>query len=122
MSLRLPPPLPTKEREHLRLISVFSFVVAGMALCAVLILWSNYYIYADMLESRGPAQNPNQSVESFDLVFRTGLWIIAGMSMVLALLNTISGLAIHRRKGRLFSLLVAVPNLLFIPFGTVLGI
>ena len=51
----------------------------------------------------------------FYLIF--GVWFVSS-----GILNVISGFCLRARKGRVFSLVVAVINCLHIPLGTVLGV
>jgi ABC-type phosphate transport system permease subunit len=126
----LPPmaPLPRDQRnidtDHLNLLSIFHFVVAGLALLGILFLFAHFefmhYIFTNpevwQNQKGGP---PPQQIFSVLIVF----YIIGGIFFVVsAILNVLSGLFLHARRNRTFSLVVAGINCLQMPFGTVLGV
>ena len=121
-------PLPRNQRnidlDHLNLLAVLYYVSAGLALfgiffimvyCAIIrfvftnpVLWQN--------QKDGP---PPQAIFGILMVF----CIIGGLCLLAsAILNLLSGIFLHTRRHRIFSIVVAGINCLHIPLGTALGI
>ena len=55
-------------------------------------------------------------------VFVYVFWIFIILGITYGILEIMSGVFIKRRKHRLFSLIVAIPRILFIPYGSILSI
>ncbi len=126
----IPPlaPLPRDQRnidsDHLNLLSIFHFVVAGLALLGVLILMGEcvmfHYIFAnpDFWKSQKQAPPPAELYTVLVGVFAVlGVWCL-----VSGVLNVISGCFLRQRKHRTFSLVVGALNCLHVPVGTILGV
>src|SRR5580698_1978623 len=126
----MPPmaPLPRDQRnidaDHLILLSIFHFVGAGLALLGILFLIAHFAFMHFMFTNAELWQNqkggpPPQQVFSIFIVFYIigGIWLVAS-----AILNLVSGLFLHARKNRTFSLVVAGINCVHMPLGTVLGV
>jgi hypothetical protein len=122
------PPISSDQRkidaDHLKLLSVFHFVGAGLALLGMLFLLVHFAIFhaffanPKMWQDQRPGPPPAELfaiVKWFYLLF--GVWFLAS-----AVLNVISGFCLRANKYRTFSLVVAAINCLHIPLGTVLGI
>lgn len=115
------------DDEHLRLLELFHYISGGIT-----ILFSSLFIfhlifmsYFMMNPEIFPAEatsageiNPEQLMGVFVFVF--GFIVFLGISYGIA--QIISGRFINKRKYRLFSIIVSIPNLLFMPFGTILAI
>jgi ABC-type phosphate transport system permease subunit len=126
----IPPmaPLPRDQRnideDHLNLLSVFHFVGAGLSLVGIPFLFLHYAFLHFMFTStpfwtNQKGEPPPAAIFRMFIIFYiiVGTWLLAS-----AILNTISGLFLHRRKNRTFSLVVAGIDCLHFPFGTVLGV
>jgi hypothetical protein len=122
------PPISRDQRkidtDHLKLLSVFHFVGAGLALLGMLFLLVHFAIFHAFFANPKMWQDQKQGpppaelfaiVKWFYLLF--GVWFLASM-----VLNVISGFCLCARKYRTFSLVVAAINCLHIPLGTILGI
>jgi hypothetical protein len=128
--MNTPPTLPpiktqaSKDQEHLRLLAIFHYVVAGlMALfaCFPLIhvaVGLMFYFSPDTLKSQDGSTPP----EWFGLLFVVlgGTFVLLGWAM--AICTFYSGRCIAKRRKRMFSFVVAALLCMFMPFGTVLGI
>jgi len=122
------PPIPRDQRkidaDHLKLLSIFHFVGAGLAVLGLLFLLAHFAIFHAFLSNPKIWQDQKQApppaeffavFKWFYLVF--GVWFFAS-----GVLNVISGLCLRAKKHRTFSLIVAAINCLHIPLGTVLGV
>jgi hypothetical protein len=126
----IPPmaPLPKDQRnidaDHLNLLSIFHFVGAGLALLGILFLMVHFtfmhfiFMSPEMWQNQRGGPPPPQIFAMFIIFYVTGgIWFV-----VSAILNVMSGLFLHARKYRMFSLVVAGINCVNMPLRTVLGI
>ncbi len=110
--------------EHLRLLSIFHYVVGSLACCFALIpllytLAGSIFVVA----SRSGATNAGRDAPPAALG-----WIFIVLGIVLCLLGAgvgltiiVAGRSIARRRHYWFSFVVGCVECLFMPFGTVLG-
>jgi hypothetical protein len=123
------PPLFRDQRkadaDHLRLLAVFHFVFAGLAVLGLGLLALHYALMHSLfLHPEKWSQQKNAAPPPKEL-FAVLKWfyIIIGSALVAALIaNLLSGVLICKRRGRVFSLVVGGINCIQIPFGTVLGV
>jgi hypothetical protein len=112
-----------QDEEHLRLLSIFHYVCAGLgALCACFPIFHLIFGLILMLkpESFGPGNNqPPTWFGDFLVAFASVIillgWIFAG-------LLAYAGRCLARRKNYTFCIVMAGISCMFMPFGTVLGI
>jgi hypothetical protein len=110
------------DAEHLRLLSIFHFVLAGLhALIGcfpVIHLWIGISILSGEFPlGRGEAPPP-----AFGWLF-VGLASVAILfSWTLAVLMVLAGRRLAARRSRTFCTVVAALECLLMPFGTVLGV
>lgn len=121
------PPLTRDQRktdaDHLKLLGIFHFVGAGLAVLGMLFLLAHYLmmhaIFADpqLWQNQKPPL-PHGFFEMFKVFYAVlGIWFLISL-----VLNVISGVCLLMVKGRTFSLVVAGINCTHIPLGTVLGV
>ncbi len=132
-----PPPTPSalppdvasqnqqrKDREHLKLLAIFHFVFAGLALVGIGFLCVHYAVMhtvfanPEMWKSQQQAMPPKAFLDAF-------IWFYLFMGVLLftgLVLNVLSGLFLLQKRNRLFSLIIGGLNCLQIPFGTALGV
>jgi outer membrane lipoprotein-sorting protein len=125
----LPPDVTTlnqqrRDREHLRLLSIFHFVFGGLALLGIGFLCVHYFIMhtvfsnPDMWKSQPQIMPPKAFLDAF-------IWFYLFMGVILLaglVLNVLSGLFLWQKRNRVFSLVIGGLNCLQIPFGTALGV
>jgi hypothetical protein len=122
------PPIYRDQRkidaDHLKLLAIFHFVVAGLALLGILFLFAHYSVFNALMNNpkmwEGQKDGPPPAeffklFKWFYLIF--GLWFAAS-----GILNLLSGFYLRARKHRTFSLVVGGINCLHFPFGTILGV
>ncbi len=113
-----------QDAEHLRLLSIFHYVVAGVAgFCSFFPLLYTVLGFVFVALSRRPPTNPPQEVPP-----ALG-WAFVGLGIFLFLLGVtfavvlaLAGRSLSRRKGYWFAFVVACIECIFIPFGTILGV
>ncbi|HEX2862007.1 MAG TPA: hypothetical protein VHN79_10225 [Lacunisphaera sp.] len=124
------PPLMRDQRkvdaEHLKLLAVFHFVLAGLAVLGLgfLVLhWlfmSSFFDNPAMWENAKPPQ-PAPPKEFF-AIFK---WFYAFMGVIIVgggVASLVSGFCILRRQARIFSIVVGGLTCLMFPLGTALGV
>ena len=126
-----PPPLYRDQRridtDHLKLLSIFHFVGAGLALLGLLFVFAHFMImrtvftHPQFLQSThqpAPPMPPAEIIGLFKWFYlAAAVWMIAS-----AVLNLLSGLYLRTGKYWTFSIVVAALNCIHMPLGTVLGI
>ncbi|HLX70844.1 MAG TPA: hypothetical protein VKV04_14540 [Verrucomicrobiae bacterium] len=122
------PPLPRDQRkidaDHLKILSIFHFVGAGLALLGILFLLAHFAMFHAVFANPQFWQDQKQAPPPpiFFAMLKV-FYLAGGIWFVLSgILNVISGLCLRARKCRTFSLVVAGINCLHIPLGTVLGV
>ncbi|HVV71691.1 MAG TPA: hypothetical protein VHI52_09360 [Verrucomicrobiae bacterium] len=114
-----------RDQEHLKLLSIFHFVFAGLALLGIAFLAVHYammhtfFSHPEMWKTpNGVAPPPKEFLEGF-------VWLYVFMGIIILVgfaVNLMSGLFIRQRRHRVFSLVIAALDCLQIPFGTALGV
>jgi len=113
-----------KDEEHLRLLSIFHYIVGGLAgLFALfpvihLIIGLVFILAPEAFESNN-GEAPPAFFGWFFVIF-AGMFIITGW--VLAGFVITAGRFLARRRHRLFCLTIAGIECIFMPFGTILGV
>ncbi len=112
-----------QDQEHLKLLSIFHYVVAGCA--AFFSLFSLIYIILGLCmvlapeEFAGSRQPPPAVIGWFFFLFGA---LMMAFGLTFAALVFMTGRFMARRKFHTFCVVVACIECLFMPFGTVLGI
>jgi hypothetical protein len=112
--------------DHLRLISIFHYVVGGLHCLCFSFPLLHFFIGLGLVTNVIPASthDPNEAVAAkfmgaFFMVMG-GVFVLAGWT--LGILTMMSGKRISERRSRTFSIVMAGINCAFMPFGTILGI
>lgn len=121
-----PPPLSAQDADHLRLLSIFHYVVAGImalfSLFPVIHLVMGVAIitgYMPMNDQDGGEPMDPRLVGWFFVAF-AGAFIVAGLT--LAGFMAYAGRCLAQRRRHLLCVVVAGISCCFMPFGTVLGV
>jgi len=115
----------TEVDDHIRLLSIFHFVVAGLALIGILFLLVHYLMLNTLFSNPAlwrPSRNVSPPPKEFFAIFVWFYFFMGGALVTASVLNLLSGIFLIQRRHRVFSLVVAGLNCLQIPFGTVLGV
>ncbi len=111
-----------RDEEHLRLLSIFHYVLAGLATLAA--FFPGIYLLMGIwmiLGGFGPAGNRAE-------IEKTGWYmvIIAGglvlLALIYAVMTALAGRFLALRRNRLYCLVMAAFTCLLFPIGTLLGI
>jgi hypothetical protein len=123
----LSPPLrePTNaDTDHLRLLAIFHFIIAGLSLLGLGFLFAHYAFMGFFLNNpemwkhakEGPPPPEVFGILKWFYAFFGAMIIGSGIG------NFLSGWFISKRKHRVFSLIVAGLDCMQFPFGTALGV
>ena len=113
----------TQDEEHLRMLSIFHYIVGGLAglfalIPIVYLLFGLFFIFApEKFASQGAA--PPAVIGWIFAIFAA---IFIALGLVVAGLVIAAGRFLSRRKHHLFCLVMAGVECAFMPLGTVLGI
>jgi hypothetical protein len=113
-----------RDKEHLQLLAIFHYVVAGLAtmLSFLPLLYSavgGFLLYAAHHPESGN-QEPPPAVLGWVLIALGALFFLVGVAMAICIL--IAGRSLSHCKRYSFALVVACIECLFVPFGTILGV
>jgi hypothetical protein len=123
MDALAPDPRQNTDNEHLRLISVFHYVVSGLAaffawIPIIHLVMGLVFIFSPQVFGPGKQQPPG--FIGWFLVSMATFLILAGWTF--AILVLMAGRFIAHRKRYTFCFVMAGVECLFMPFGTVLGV
>jgi len=122
-----PPALQSdRDREQLKLLEIFHYVLMGLSVAYLAFLFMHYLIMSTMFSNPHMFDNAKEKAP-FDPVqfFHIFIWfyVFMGAWGVLSFFaNLASALCLRNRKNRVLSLVVAGFNCISIPFGTGLGV
>jgi len=116
---------PQRDVDHLNMLSIFHFVVAGFALMGTCFVPVHYLFLKaafSALPTTQTATGQTFSPASFLSIFIYFYVGIGALFLAVTVLNLLSGLWLRRQRHRAFSFVVAAIDCLQVPFGTVLGV
>ncbi len=113
-----------QDLEHLKLLSIFHYVMAGLA-CFIPLL-SLIYIgmgVGILTGSFGHSTPSSRSGDLFGAYFFIGFGVVFALVGVTgAVLNIVVGRSLARHERRTFCMVIAALNCLHMPLGTLLGV
>jgi hypothetical protein len=117
-----------QNRQHLKLLAVFHFVLAGLALLGIGFVFLHYMIFSTLFsdpnfwKNMKGAQPPQLSPEKVLEVLKWVYVFFGAVLLIAGILDLLAGLFLLRAKHRIFCLVVGAINCLQIPLGTILGV
>ncbi len=111
-----------QDSEHLKILSIFHYVVAGIAALFACIPFFHFFMGLAMVAGWFPDSDGDRVMGMLGLFFMVfaGLFILAGWTFAAALF--IAGRKLAGRRSYTFCLVMAGIACVFMPFGTVLGV
>jgi len=114
------------DNERLRWIAFFHYVSGGITIAfslffLIYVIIFGFVVLNPDITNKLQAQDPRQAVQVmkiFFVVFAT----LSTFGLVYGICEVVSGVFIKKRKYRVFSVVVAIPGVLKVPYGTILSI
>jgi hypothetical protein len=106
-----------EDKQHLKLLSIFHYVVGGLKAVFTCIFFIHFFIGIAMLTG---AIDDAPDFVGLLLIAMSIVFITLGWTLAVCLF--IAGSSLASQKRYTFCLIIAAINCMFIPFGTVLGI
>ena len=116
------------DEEHLRLLSIFHYIAGGITLFISLIILFEFLLLFVFWEGLMQQYNQHRFTGNHEMdatfftIFFYLLLFILLIVITFGILEILSARFIKLRKHRTFSFIVAILNLLSIPYGTILGV
>jgi predicted membrane channel-forming protein YqfA (hemolysin III family) len=114
-----------QDAEHLRLLSIFHYVVAGVAaLCSFFPLLYTAMGFVFITLSHRPPTNPAQQPPPPALGWAfvvLGIFLLL-LGAIFAIVVAFAGRSLSRRNHYWFAFVVACVECIFVPVGTILGV
>lgn len=113
-----------RDAEHLKLLSIFHFIVAALGVVGIAFLGLHFAFMRAIVmnpETWKNAKSGPPPAFIMDII----PWFYAFALLVIvagSVLNLLSGLFIRKRRHRMFSIIVGGLNCLQVPLGTLLGV
>jgi len=116
------------NEEHLRLLSIFHYISGAITLFVSLIFLLQFFIFTFIFDEVmnsimdiALVGNYDFDPEIFSLLVY--LWMVLfSLFIAFGLAQILSGKFLRAKKHRIFSFIVALINILFFPYGTILGV
>ncbi len=113
-----------QDLEHLKLLSIFHYVMAGFAclapLFALLYIGMGVAMLTGGLASSTPAARHGDVIGAYFFIGFGTVFALIGMTG--AVLNVVAGRSLARHERRTFCTVIAALNCLHMPLGTLLGV
>ena len=114
-----------QDTEHLRLLAIFHYVVAGLAALfsffpLLYTMVGSIFIFAARHGTPKPGEELPPEFLGWIFIALGSLLFLLGIAMAICI--SIAGRCLSRRKCYTFALVIACLECLFIPFGTILGV
>ena len=109
-----------QDLEHLKLLWIFHYVVAGMAALIACIPFLHFFMGVALATGAFGDTDPEAQPIGLVIMVFAGLFILAGWT--LAALIAFAGRSLQTRRRYTFCLVMAGVECIFMPVGTVLGV
>ena len=112
------------DAEHLRLLAIFHFVAAGLAALGLLFVGVHFALFHLVFSHPEMWDKSKQAPPPAELfaIFRWFYVVFVVWFLGSGIVNLLSGLFLRARRHRVFSMVVAGLNCVYMPLGTVLGV
>jgi hypothetical protein len=110
------------DLDHLRLLSIFHYIVGGLAAMFALFPIFHLAIGIGMVAGRFPDPTEQRDMQLFGWLFvaMAAMWILAALTFAMCLI--LAGRFLVRRAHYTFCFVIAALSCAFMPFGTILGV
>ena len=116
------------DEEHLRLLSIFYYISGALTLFVSLVFLLQFFVFTVIFDQILAGLSNFTMIGNYDfdpeifsiLIY---LWIVLFFVFIaFGIAQILSGNYLRKRKHRIFSFIIAILNLLFFPYGTILGV
>lgn len=114
--------LTVQDRDHLRLLTIFHYVFAGLGVCGLSFVALHYTFLNTMMSMERAKGGHDAPPEAFMDIFVWIYVVMAAVCLIGMILNVMSARFLKARRHRTFCMVVAGLNVLQVPFGTLLGV
>jgi hypothetical protein len=114
--------LVDRDGEHLRLLSIFYYVSAGLhalSACFGILFIPMGVLFMSAFAQASPANRPPAFVGTLFMILGAVVFLVG---LAYSALLALAGRFLSQRKHRMFSVVVAALNCLSFPYGTLLGV
>ncbi len=111
-----------QDEEHLKLLSIFHYVVGGISACFACFPFIHLIMGIVMLAGGFQDSRGSGPPAAFGLIFVIMALFIISLGWTLAICLIIAGRQLAKRKRYTFCFAIACISCIFMPFGTVLGV
>ena len=114
-----------QDSDHLRLLAIFHYIVAGLAALFALfpLLYAGmgaFFIWAARHPHPGQTGEPPPEVLGWIFIAGGSFFCLLGLTVAICIL--MAGRSLAKRKRYMFAFVIACVECIFMPFGTVLGV
>lgn len=113
-----PPSLTKQDVEHLRILVILHYVVAGLSVLGLGFLVLHFLVFNFVMGQQNGPLPPGQ----FLWIVKVFYAVVGGFILVSGTLNLVSASNLRERRRRTLILFVAAANCLQFPLGTALGV
>jgi Mn2+/Fe2+ NRAMP family transporter len=116
------------DEEHLRLLAMFHYVSGALTCVGSLFAALSAVFVATMSTAfavegqKGLSEEALRQMQVMPQVMAGVVAIMAVAGLVFGVLEIVAGRCLSQHRARVFTILVAVPRMLFIPWGTILSV
>ena len=114
-----------RDSDHIKLLSVFHVIFAGLALLGIAFLFVHYTVMHTVFSNPDLWKGPKDAGPPPKVFLDTFVWLYVFMGAIMVIAcatNLLSALFLRRKQHRIFSMVVGGLDCLQIPFGTALGV
>jgi hypothetical protein len=109
-----------QDLEHIRLLSVFHYVLGGLAALFACIPFIHFFLGIGFMSGWFEGTDPEAQRVGFFLTSIAAIFILVGWGFAFAIV--MAGRFLSQRRNYTYCLVVAGVSCIFMPFGTVLGV
>lgn len=122
-NMPLPPSQSSIDEDHLKLLSIFHYVIAGLAGLYILFLFAHFLFMNVMFSNPQMMDNSGSPPPEELMGMMRGFYVFMGLLVVGSItLNILAARYLRSFRNRKFLFVVSGINCLNMPLGTVLGI
>ncbi len=112
-----------EENKYVNLLSVFHYVVGGLTALISCIFLLHFFVGLAMVTGMfpmKPGDTPPPQLFGWFFVVMGAVFVFGGWTIAVSMI--VAGIKLKKHKARIFCMVVAGIECMFMPFGTVLGV